>query len=33
DWIDDYHATTLAKIGPRLDGAALNWLSAACAPL
>jgi Xaa-Pro aminopeptidase len=32
-WIDDYHAQTLAKIGPRLDGAALDWLKGACAPL
>lgn len=33
DWIDAYHATTLDKIAPRLDGAALDWLKAACAPL
>ncbi|KAA9007916.1 aminopeptidase P family protein [Histidinibacterium aquaticum] len=33
DWIDRYHADTLARIGPRLDGAAKDWLTAACAPL
>ena len=33
DWIDRYHADTLARIGPRLDGPARNWLAAACAPL
>lgn len=32
-WIDRYHSDTLAKIGPRVDGAALDWLKAACAPL
>lgn len=32
-WIDAYHADTLARIGPRLDGAASDWLKAACAPL
>ncbi|WP_341211878.1 aminopeptidase P family protein [uncultured Limimaricola sp.] len=32
-WIDAYHATTLDKIAPRLDGAARDWLEAACAPL
>ena len=32
-WIDDYHAQTLTKIAPRLDGAALDWLKGACAPL
>ena len=32
-WIDRYHSDTLHKIGPRLDGAPLDWLSAACAPL
>ena len=32
-WIDRYHSDTLAKIGPRVDGTALDWLSAACAPL
>ncbi|WP_368184134.1 aminopeptidase P family protein [Aestuariibius sp. HNIBRBA575] len=33
DWIDAYHATTLARIGPRVDGSAKRWLNAACAPL
>lgn len=32
-WIDRYHADTLARIGPRLDDAAGDWLAAACAPL
>ena len=32
-WIDHYHSDTLHKIGPRVDGAALDWLTAACAPL
>lgn len=32
-WIDRYHSDTLAKIGPRVDGAALEWLNKACAPL
>ncbi|AGI66915.1 putative Xaa-Pro aminopeptidase [Octadecabacter antarcticus 307] len=32
-WIDRYHSDTLKKIGPRVDGAALDWLIAACAPL
>ncbi|WP_296417160.1 aminopeptidase P family protein [Pseudooctadecabacter sp.] len=32
-WIDRYHSDTLQKIGPRVDGAALDWLTAACAPL
>ncbi|ARU00344.1 aminopeptidase P family protein [Yoonia vestfoldensis] len=33
DWIDRYHADTLATVGPRLDHASLAWLVAACAPL
>jgi Xaa-Pro aminopeptidase len=32
-WIDAYHAEVLAKIGPRVEGAARDWLQAACAPL
>ncbi|MFN3836177.1 MAG: aminopeptidase P family protein [Brevundimonas sp.] len=32
-YVDGYHAETLAKVGPLLDGAALDWLKAACAPL
>ncbi len=33
DWIDRYHAATLSLIGPRVDGAVRDWLTAACAPL
>lgn len=33
DWIDRYHADTLQRLGPRLDGSALDWLDQACAPL
>ena len=33
DWIDAYHAAVLAKIGPKVEGAVLAWLTAACAPL
>lgn len=33
DWIDRYHADTLALIGPRLEASVQNWLSKACAPL
>lgn len=32
-WIDRYHADTVARIAPRLDGGARDWLTAACAPL
>jgi Xaa-Pro aminopeptidase len=32
-WLDGYHAEVLAKIGPRVTAAALDWLKAACAPL
>ena len=32
-WIDAYHADTQRKIAPLLDGAASDWLRAACAPL
>jgi Xaa-Pro aminopeptidase len=32
-WIDQYHADTVSRIGPLVDGAALEWLNAACAPL
>ena len=32
-WIDGYHRATFAKISPLVDGAALAWLRAACAPL
>ena len=33
DWLDAYHAEVLAKIGPRVRPAALEWLTAACAPV
>jgi Xaa-Pro aminopeptidase len=33
EWIDAYHAATLDLIGPRVDGAALDWLRGACARL
>ena len=32
-WLNAYHAETLAKLGPRLSGSALDWLNAATAPL
>jgi Xaa-Pro aminopeptidase len=32
-WLDAYHARVLAEIGPMVDGEALAWLEAACAPL
>jgi len=32
-WWNSYHARTLALLAPQLDGAALAWLQAACAPL
>lgn len=32
-WVDAYHRDTLAKIGPRVDGSALEWLKTACAAL
>ncbi len=32
-WIDAYHSATEDKIGPRVDGAAREWLRNACAPL
>jgi Xaa-Pro aminopeptidase len=33
DWLDAYHVQVLAKIGPRVSGDVLDWLTAACAPL
>ena len=33
DWINRYHADTLALVGPRVDGAALDWLHRACSPI
>jgi Xaa-Pro aminopeptidase len=32
-WLNCYHAHVLAKIGPSLEGADLDWLQKACAPL
>ncbi len=32
-WIDSYHAATLDRIGPLIDGSALDWLKQATAPL
>lgn len=32
-WLNDYHARVLAEIGPRVDGAAHDWLVTATAPL
>jgi Xaa-Pro aminopeptidase len=32
-WVNTYHAGVLERIGPRVEGAALDWLRAACAPL
>ncbi|NJC42509.1 Xaa-Pro aminopeptidase [Brevundimonas alba] len=32
-YVDAYHAETLAKVGPLLDGEVLEWLKAAAAPL
>jgi len=32
-WVDAYHAEVLARIGPRVEGEAAEWLKAACAPL
>jgi Xaa-Pro aminopeptidase len=32
-WLNCYHAHVLAKIGPNLKGADLEWLQRACAPI
>ena len=32
-WLDAYHARVLKEVGDRLDGAELDWLRHACAPL
>ncbi|WP_419571911.1 M24 family metallopeptidase C-terminal domain-containing protein [Rheinheimera sp.] len=32
-WVDAYHARVLDVVGPQLEGEALDWLKAACAPL
>ncbi|HWU01956.1 MAG TPA: aminopeptidase P family protein [Novosphingobium sp.] len=33
DWWNAYHAQVLAILAPQLEGAALDWLQAECAPL
>ncbi|MES2904760.1 MAG: aminopeptidase P family protein [Pseudomonadota bacterium] len=33
EWLNDYHADVVEKIGPQLDGEERAWLEAACAPL
>ena len=33
DWLNDYHAQVLEKIGPKLEGADRAWLERACAPI
>ncbi|WP_088184216.1 aminopeptidase P family protein [Sphingobium sp. Z007] len=32
-WVDAYHGAVLDVVGPQLEGDALAWLKAACAPL
>lgn len=32
-WVDAYHAHVLEVVGPQLEGEALAWLKASCAPL
>ena len=32
-WVDDYHARVMEIVAPQLDGEALEWLAAQCAPL
>jgi Xaa-Pro aminopeptidase len=32
-WLNCYHAHVMAKIGPNLSGADLDWLQKACAPI
>ncbi|PJG48507.1 X-Pro aminopeptidase [Sphingobium sp. LB126] len=32
-WLDAYHARVVEVVGPQIEGAALDWLKAACAPL
>lgn len=32
-WLDAYHARVMEVVGPQLEGEALEWLKAACAPL
>ena len=32
-WVDDYHAKVMEKIGPQLEGEELDWLKGQCAAL
>jgi Xaa-Pro aminopeptidase len=32
-WLNCYHAHVMARIGPTLSGADLDWLQRACAPI
>ena len=32
-WLNAYHAKVIEIVGPQLEGDALDWLKAACAPL
>lgn len=32
-WLDAYHAEVMEKLAPRVAGATLDWLKAACAPV
>ncbi len=32
-WLNCYHAHVMARIGPKLSGADLDWLRDACAPI
>jgi Xaa-Pro aminopeptidase len=32
-WINTYHNSVFEKVSPRLEGADLAWLRAACAPI
>lgn len=33
EWLNDYHAQVLEKIGPQLSGSDREWLEQACAPI
>ena len=33
NWLDDYHRSVVARIGPELDEGDRDWLDLACAPL
>lgn len=32
-WLNEYHAECFRKLSPSLEGADLEWLTAACAPI